>query len=1205
VNVGVAAHITAAAAGGPRYDPTLSKEERMSATNGIWLCQFCGTLVDSDAVRYPVDVLRRWKSDAENSALREVESIAVANRANNFDKKRQDLSPYFGIERHGWSSLLAACKDQRGRALAWYGHKYDSSLYVPRDAEQKIDTWYRHAKMCILQWQKQEKEEREPFAQLLVVVDQSGAGKTNLVLHLAEEYGKDAPVIIVPGRHTIVDKHTLEREIVDAVGYPVDDITYHAKLYELCQIAQREGSPLLVIVEGVDENSDPMLMCEAIEQVLNACQDYPLLLLVTCRDAFWPQIQSPFLESFLRGNSPVRPGLYMDGEFEQACKKYFSQWKVEVELSVEAKESLRSPLLLSIFSEVNRGCSFKFVPSVVAKDLWEKYLEVKIDAIHDALKRRLSKQAIRTAVEDVALRMLERNSPALSFSEISILNRHIDPDNTAPHSLFLQLKNSGVFYEDTPQSISFVYETFLEYVVGQALAREFKESGKREHVLNRIDELARSYRWRQIPLYVTELISEPDALIERLHLSNIWLAAQAIRRSPTRVSPQVRQRLIADLEGKLESKFSLDRQRAADLLGVLGAKGSKDRLLSCLTMSKPASLEAQALLRALARFGVEDIVEPFIHYLGRFLEWHLPDDQELVDSLPAHFRHQLLNKALALLQVPEQMYAAAHAIGYLKAEQAVAPLLSHLETTEWSNWVALLTLVAIGTEEAFNALEIAFGRIGEKISAIDQRWSSTTSSPYDQEVDRQARNELYGILEVVRGRGIQHCPSKKITPFLVRLLEHPNAHVRFEAIQSIRHLGASDAALALIKSRPCDDWRPGFGIAEALTAFGRQIDIEPILALANDPTTPEMVVRDAIKALGVSRDKRVLEPLSAFIAQRRFLFEVIQALGDTELLEAIPLLIRVLEDDSIVGNAESFLNRENIEYFVVEELGKLQHPEAFEPVERYARKHLPTVGHMTLSALVATGGERAIPCLQEIWECDPDKRETNLRGLLWIGTTTAIDKVIELLQPIDGEKAALLAHALSNGRGLDFITGTMYSVGILEAIDSRLVAILDVHFDEMAFDGKWRAIIAMKYIANHAACQLLVRIATDPKYGEVLFPNARPGSFQTLRQAAIHMLCDLGSNVAIEAVLDALSDQPANVIEFRLAKMDYRSVGDAVQKRLHAASDPVLIRLLTLLGTFGDYTVLPSLQPYIDDPRQEVADAAYVAEQRILGLAYF
>src|SRR5258708_27163183 len=101
------------------------------------------------------------------------------------------------------------------------------------------------------------------------------------------------------------------------------------------------------------------------------------------------------------------------------------------------------------------------------------------------------------------------------------------------------------------------------------------------------------------------------------------------------------------------------------------------------------------------------------------------------------------------------------------------------------------------------------------------------------------------------------------------------------------------------------------------------------------------------------------------------------------------------------------------------------------------------------------------------------------------------------------------------------------------------------------------------------------------------------------------MLCDLGSNAVIDAVLDSLSDQPANIIEFRLTKMDYGLVRDALRKRLRSANDPILIRLLTLLGTFGDHTVFPDLQPYIDDPGQEVTDAAYMAEQRILGLAYF
>ena len=48
MNVGVAAHITAAAQGGPRYEPSLSPDERASATNGIWLCQNCAKMVDND-----------------------------------------------------------------------------------------------------------------------------------------------------------------------------------------------------------------------------------------------------------------------------------------------------------------------------------------------------------------------------------------------------------------------------------------------------------------------------------------------------------------------------------------------------------------------------------------------------------------------------------------------------------------------------------------------------------------------------------------------------------------------------------------------------------------------------------------------------------------------------------------------------------------------------------------------------------------------------------------------------------------------------------------------------------------------------------------------------------------------------------------------------------------------------------------------------
>lgn len=70
INLGVASHITAAANGGPRFDASLSVEERAGIDNGIWLCQRCAKLVDSDLTRYSVSLLKSWKVNAEAAALR-------------------------------------------------------------------------------------------------------------------------------------------------------------------------------------------------------------------------------------------------------------------------------------------------------------------------------------------------------------------------------------------------------------------------------------------------------------------------------------------------------------------------------------------------------------------------------------------------------------------------------------------------------------------------------------------------------------------------------------------------------------------------------------------------------------------------------------------------------------------------------------------------------------------------------------------------------------------------------------------------------------------------------------------------------------------------------------------------------------------------------------------------------------------------------
>jgi len=64
-SIGIAAHITAAAEGGPRYNMELDIDERSDISNGIWLCSNCATLIDKDPKKYTVAILYQWKGGIE------------------------------------------------------------------------------------------------------------------------------------------------------------------------------------------------------------------------------------------------------------------------------------------------------------------------------------------------------------------------------------------------------------------------------------------------------------------------------------------------------------------------------------------------------------------------------------------------------------------------------------------------------------------------------------------------------------------------------------------------------------------------------------------------------------------------------------------------------------------------------------------------------------------------------------------------------------------------------------------------------------------------------------------------------------------------------------------------------------------------------------------------------------------------------------
>lgn len=185
INIGVAAHITAASAGGPRYDAALTNEQRKDAANGIWLCQDHAHAIDADDDGFSADTLRTWKRQAQARSLQAL----MAGMAGASPNRGFLLDPDDGIDiRHRFNlagdedlvalkaGLLAAAREDAAafrRTRYWTEHAIELKLRLKGDAG--ADSFSAHDLAITT----------EAFNEI-VILSPPGTGKTTTLLQLAE-----------------------------------------------------------------------------------------------------------------------------------------------------------------------------------------------------------------------------------------------------------------------------------------------------------------------------------------------------------------------------------------------------------------------------------------------------------------------------------------------------------------------------------------------------------------------------------------------------------------------------------------------------------------------------------------------------------------------------------------------------------------------------------------------------------------------------------------------------------------------------------------------------------------------------------------------------------------------------------------------------------------------------------------------------------
>jgi hypothetical protein len=186
VNVGVAAHITAASPGGPRYDESLPQEERRSASNAIWLCHICAKLIDSDIPRFPTDLLRKWKQDAIERAF-----TAIATSGSGNHRRDAIVLELDDTDREFLRGLALAAQDDVEAVTARMHDAVVSDIAAFRGARE----WPPHAIALNLTLQARDRQHSVTLdgiangigvAEGLCLVSPPGTGKTITLVQLAD-----------------------------------------------------------------------------------------------------------------------------------------------------------------------------------------------------------------------------------------------------------------------------------------------------------------------------------------------------------------------------------------------------------------------------------------------------------------------------------------------------------------------------------------------------------------------------------------------------------------------------------------------------------------------------------------------------------------------------------------------------------------------------------------------------------------------------------------------------------------------------------------------------------------------------------------------------------------------------------------------------------------------------------------------------------
>lgn len=570
INVGVAAHITAASPDGPRYDSLLTGEDRRDQRNGIWLCQTHAKLIDSDPESFTAEKLRAWKAEAETIAFDAITSgaldrvVAVGVRSGEpSNAASEPPTGFHPIEAVSSRLIQAARNDIEGfkRSPGWPKHPIPLALRMTEGGNRRVFDANALA------------EAIKTFNEIVLVAP-PGSGKTTTLIQIADAilYQGDEVAAFVPLSEWATESESFFKAIISRhtfSGTTESDLVQAAK----------QGH-LVLALDGWNE-LDQSSRKRARAQIRMLRREFPKMgfVITTRQQAFDVPIQGPVVEidslsedqqleiahslRGLAGNSLLDRAQGTAGVRDLASIPLYLNALLQ-RVGGDSLPMTKDELLRILIGEHDRTADEAEALGELTLDLRKEMLTALAVEATRGSTTTLSEIQARKALSQEVKRLVHLGQLSAPLQPAAILEALVD------HHALVRSGDQGTAISFHHQQIQ---EWYASVAVERLLRREPDLPSKShptefEHVLN-------SLQWEEPVLFACERVSRFDqtgiekvasAIIKTLGIDPMF-AAEMIFRSSDEAWEATKAEVI-DFVGRWHERGKVDR--ALDFMIVSG-----------------------------------------------------------------------------------------------------------------------------------------------------------------------------------------------------------------------------------------------------------------------------------------------------------------------------------------------------------------------------------------------------------------------------------------------------------------------------------------------------------------------------------------------------------------------------------------------------------------------------------------------------------